>query len=114
MNQTLPANSRTLVIGSGETYWFTRRVWAGGNFDGPRVSRYLDLPSVDALRERLRRDGITHVVVLTPSIATKVGQKREERETTLSPTAQKTLAQMLDRYTASFAARGPATVFTLR
>lgn len=114
LNQTLPPSSRTLVVGSGETYWFARPVRGGGNFDGPRMSRYLDLPSVEALRERLRRDGITHVAVLTPSLTTSVEEKREERETTLSPSAQKTLAQTLNRYTAAIASRGNATLFTLR
>ena len=114
LNATLPPHSRTLVIGLGETYWFARRVRGGGNFDGPRISRYLDVPAPEALRERLRADGITHVAVVTVPLATAVEQKREERQTALTPGAQRTLAQTLDRYAATVTSRGPVTLFTLR
>ena len=114
LNQALPKGSRTLLIGLNETYWFARPVRGGGNFDGPRVSRYLDLPNPDALRERLRQDGITHVAVITLPVTTKDAQKRAERETTLSPEAQRMLATTLDRYASNVAARGNTTLFTLR
>jgi hypothetical protein len=114
LNEILPRRSRTLVVGVNETYWFARPVRGGGNFDGPRVSRYLDVPTPEALRERLRRDGITHVAVVTMGVPTGDEQKRAERETALSPSAQKMLAQMLDRYAANVTSRGNATLFTLR
>jgi hypothetical protein len=114
LNQQLPPESRTLVVGMGETYWFTRRVRGGGNFDGPRLSRYLDVPMPDALRERLRSDGITHIAVVSLPLATTVEQKREERMTVLQPTAQRMLAQTLDRYASNMTARGNVTLFTLR
>ena len=114
LNETLPPGSRTLVIGLTETYWFTDRVRGGGNFDGPRVSRYLDVPTPEALRERLRRDGISHIAVVTVPVATTSDQKREERQTTLSPAAQKMLASMLDRYAGNISSRGGAILFTLR
>ncbi|HEX8616993.1 MAG TPA: hypothetical protein VF911_05330, partial [Thermoanaerobaculia bacterium] len=114
LNMILPRDSRTLVVGLGETYWFTRRVRGGGNFDGPRISRYLDLPTADAVRERLRADGITHVAVIAVPIATAVAQKREERQTTLEPAAQRMLAQTLDHSAASVTARGNVTLFPLR
>lgn len=114
LNLQLPSDSRTLLVGNNETYWFTRRVRGGGNFDGPRVSSYLDVASPEALRERLRRDGITHVAILTAPIATTDEQKRAERETTLTPGAQKMLAQTLDRYASHMIARDTATLFTLR
>lgn len=114
VNQSLPADARALVVGTGETFWFTRRVRGGGNFDGPRVSRYLDAPSSDALRERLRADGITHVVLLQLPVPTNVDRKVEERQTTLSPAAQRMLATMLDRYAATVTTRDDAAVFTLR
>jgi hypothetical protein len=110
----VPAASRTLVVGLNETFWFERRVRGGGNFDGPRVSRYLETPTPEALRERLRRDGITHVAVVSIAAPTNVAQKKEERQTTLSPAAQKSLAQLLDRYATNVDAGGNATVFTLR
>lgn len=114
LNATLPPGSRTLVVGLSETYWFEHRVRGGGNFDGPRVSRYLDVPAPEALRERFRRDGISHVAVVTLPLATTVEQKREERLTTLTPAAQRMLAQTLDRYAANVIARPTVTLFSLR
>ncbi|MFP5246053.1 MAG: hypothetical protein ACLGH0_05120, partial [Thermoanaerobaculia bacterium] len=114
LNTILPRNSRTLVIGQHETFWFAHRVRGGGNFDGPRVSRYLDLPTPEALRERLRKDGLTHVAIVAAPIPTKDAQKREERQTVLEPAAQRMLAQLLDRYAASVTSRANVTLFTLR
>jgi hypothetical protein len=111
----LPADARALVIGLNETFWFARRVRGGGNFDGPRVSRYLDLPTPEALYARLKNDGITHVAVVTPAPAsTAIAQKLAERETTLSSAAQRMLAQTLDRYASHVASGAGATVFTLK
>jgi hypothetical protein len=114
LNLQLPPDSRTLLVGHGETYWFTRRVRGGGNFDGPRVSRYLDVPTPEALRERLRKDGITHVAVMAAPLPTTDEQKLAERQTTLSPGAQRMLSQTLDRYASNMIARDNATLFTLR
>jgi hypothetical protein len=114
LNQTMPPDARALVIGTGETYWFTRRVRGGGNFDGPRVARYLEADAPHSLHTRLRRDGITHVIVIEGRLPTKDAQKVEERQMTLSPAAQKMLAQTLNAYAASVASRGDATLFTLR
>lgn len=111
VNTQLPKSSRTLVIGTNETYWFARPVRGGGNFDGPRVSRYLETPD---LREHLRRDGITHVVVIAAAVPTKDEQKIEERQTTLSPAAQRMLVEMLDRFAANVTSRGDVTLFALR
>jgi hypothetical protein len=114
LNQNIPGDARTLIIGTGETYWFTRRVRGGGNFDGPRVSRYLDVPLPDALRARLQEDGITHVAVIAAPVPTKNAQKAEERQMPLSPAAQRMLARTLDRYAVTVTSRGDATLFTLR
>lgn len=111
LNSVLPADSRTLVVGLGETFWFERPVRGGGNFDGERISRYL---SVVNLRERLRQDGITHVAVINTALPTSVASKIEERQTRLTPAAQKNLALMLDRSAANVQSRGEATLFTLR
>jgi len=111
----LPADARSLVIGLNETFWFARRVRGGGNFDGPRVSHYLEMPTPEALYARLKNDGITHVAVVAPApAATAVAQKLAERETALSPAAQRMLAQTLDRYASNVAPGAGATVFTLR
>jgi len=114
LNLQLPPDARLLLVGHGETYWFTRRVRGGGNFDGPRVSRYLDLPTPEALRERMRQDGITHVAVVATPVPTTDAQKLAERQTTLSPGAQRMLSQTLDRYASNMISRDNATLFTLR
>lgn len=114
LDAALPPDSRTLVVGLSETFWFQHRVRGGGNFDGPRVSAYLEASTPEALRDRLRRDGITHVAVVTVPPSTTVAKKIEERETTLTPAAQRGLAQMLDRYAANVTQRGSAALFALR
>lgn len=114
LDAALPPTSRTLVIGLNETYWFKHRVRGGGNFDGPRVSAYLEGATPEMLRERFQRDGITHVAVMNAPPATAVAKKIEERATALTPAAQRSLAQMLDRYAANVAPQGNAALFTLR
>jgi len=115
LDAALPASSRTLVVGLGETFWFKHRVRGGGNFDGPRVSRYLTAPTAEALYNRLRGDGITHVVVFAPGQPpTKDEKKLEERSGALEPDAQRALALMLDHFAASVESRGAATLFSLR
>jgi len=109
-----PPGALVLVVGLNETYWFEHRVRGGGNFDGPRVSAYLEQPTPDALYARLKSDGITHVAVVSLPRPTSVAKKVEERETSLSPAAQRMMSQTLDRYAASVVSRGAATLFTLR
>lgn len=111
----LPDGSRTLIIGLNETFWFAHRVRGGGNFDGPRVSQYLEMPTAEALYARLKSDGITHVAVVPPVPATTaVPQKLAERDATLTPGAQRILAQTLDRFVSNVATRGGSIVFTLK
>ena len=114
LNASLPQNARLLVIGETETYWFAHPVRGGGNFDGPRVSRYLEVPTPEALHARLREDGITHVALLTTPPMTNAPRKKEERQTTLSPAAQRMLAQLLDRYATNMTTRGTTVLFALR
>jgi hypothetical protein len=111
----LPDNARVLVVGLNEMFWFTHRVRGGGNFDGPRVSQYLEAPAPEALHARLKKDGVTHVAVVSPPPpATAVEEKLAERDTALTPRAQRMLAQTLDRYTSNVVQRGAAVVFTLK
>ncbi|HEY2093582.1 MAG TPA: hypothetical protein VGJ81_17040 [Thermoanaerobaculia bacterium] len=113
LNAALPASSRTLVVGLNETYWFDRRVAGGGNFDGERVSAYLDAPTPEALKARLTNDGIDHVAVFAPpSMADP--KKMEERETRLTPSTQRSLSQLLDKYAVDVTSRAGATLFTLQ
>lgn len=114
LNETLPRNARALLIGPGETYWFAHRVRGGGNFDGARLSRYLDVPTPEALRSRLRADGITHVAVVNINPPTSVEKKIEERQLQLTLGAQRMLARMLDRYAMNVTSRGETALFTLR
>jgi hypothetical protein len=100
LNATLPASSRTLVVGHAATFWFSRPVRGG---DGEALSRYLAAPAPEALREKLRRDGITHVAVLSSTPPVR-----------LSADAQRMLAQTLDREASSVATRGADSLFTLR
>lgn len=111
----LPADARALVVGLNETFWFNHRVRGGGNFDGPRVSHYLEAPTAEALYARLKQDGITHVAVVAPAAAnTDVPQKLSERDASLTPEAKRTLALTLDHFASNVASHGAATVFTLR
>jgi hypothetical protein len=114
LDAALPDTSRTLVIGLTETFWFRHRVRGGGNFDGPRLSHYLETGTPDALYARLKRDGITHVAIVSLPPASRVAKKIEERETDPSPPAQRTLAQTLDRYASAVVSRADAALFTLR
>jgi hypothetical protein len=109
IDSNVPPDARILVVGLNETYWFAHRARGGGNFDGPRISRYLDVPTPEALRARLASDGITHIAVFSSA------QKREERQTILTPAAQQSLSQILvDRYVANMTTHGNVTLFTLR
>ena len=86
----------------------------GGNFDGPRIAAYLDAGDPERLRERLRRDGITHVV-LDRGLVTRPSAdiKRRERETFLDATTMETLVALLQQQRI-VAAKGPIFVFELK
>ena len=115
LDAELPPGSRTLIVGLNETYWFTHQVRGGGNFDGPRISRYLEALTPEALFARLKRDGITHVAVMNIPVASNVAKKFEERDTYLTPSAQRTLAITLDHYAFNVSAPGSnAALFALR
>lgn len=114
IDASVPPDARVFVVGLNETFWFRHRVRGGGNFDGPRVSAYLDTPTPEALRERLRADGITHVAVVSAPPPTTVEKKREERETVLTAEAQRNLALTLDRYATNVTQAGNAALFTLK
>jgi hypothetical protein len=114
LDASLPADSRTLIIGLNETYWFAHSVRGGGNFDGPRMSHYLEAPTAEALRAKLSADGITHVAIMNIPPPTTVMKKLEERDTALTPAAQRTLALTLDHYAANVSAPlSNATLFAL-
>lgn len=111
VNNALTPHSRTLVVGLSETYWFAKAVRGGGNFDGPRVSRYLESPQ---LREALQRDGITHVAIFRLAPQTNVAAKRDERRTALSPAANANLLATLARGATPVLRTPDAMLFALR
>ncbi len=87
LDAQLPARSKTLVLGIHELYAVQHRVRGGGNFDGPRVARYLSATDAATLVARFRGDEFTHVAVCSPGL--QMTQEREdglhaERRTVLS------------------------------
>jgi hypothetical protein len=99
LDRILPPRSRTLIVGLNELYPFAHAVRGGGNFDGARVSRYLEARSVERLRDRLLRDGIDHIaIVRAPVPATADPRKREERSSALSPAAARSLDGLVARF----------------
>lgn len=114
LNAALPKGSSTLVVGLNETYWFNQRVLGGGNFDSDRISAYLEAPTPEALRARLANDRVDHIAVFSALPPTADLKKQEERQTQLTPAAQKNLALLLDRYAADVTSHGDVTFFALR
>jgi len=114
----VPGDSRTLVIGINELFWFPGRVRGGGNFDSPRMSAYLERASSRDLRDALRADRISHLLLYAPGVA--IGRapaqprKEAERETWLSPLAAERLREMLQTLATPIAEREGARVFALR
>lgn len=96
----LPPGSRVLVLGLHRLYWFSRSARGGGNFDGPRVAAYLDAASAAQLRERFRRDGITHVAIFKTLLQVSEQPAREgykiESRTVLTPRLVALLHETLD------------------
>jgi hypothetical protein len=98
LNQHLPPDSKTLVLGIQESYWFTRRVRVGGNFDGPRVAAYLREPSAAALSSKLLRDGFTHVALYPKNLllaAVEERGRRAESKTALDADTARVLRETL-------------------
>lgn len=93
LDNALPPQSRTLVLGVNELFGFTHPVRGGGNFDSASVSRYLERSSIDTLRN----DGMTHLA-LFDSLAfgtESVDPRFRERSTTISPAAGAALRKIL-------------------
>jgi len=113
----LPPDSLTLVLGIHESYDFAHRVRTGGNFDGPRVARYLIAESPAALYAKLRRDGFTHVAVYAKSLLVGEGQERgrqAEWRTRISVASSARLSRLLQEHADSVAQGEGVMVFALR
>lgn len=112
LNEVLPAESRTLVLGAQELFWFDRRVRGGGNFDGPRLSAYL----AESDAARMRRDGFTHVAMITDGLRVRPSGdiRRRERETVLDDRAAANLTRLIGRDARLVARNGSATLFALQ
>lgn len=114
LNEQLPAEAKTLVVGAQELYWLHGRVRGGGNFDGARVAAYVSWPD---LTERLKRERFTHVAILGSGL--RVGEPSEdvklrERETVLSPEVASRLRGTLLADATVVGRRGMTMLFELR
>ncbi|HVR42782.1 MAG TPA: hypothetical protein VMS56_04990 [Thermoanaerobaculia bacterium] len=110
----LPEESRTLVIGTSELFWFSRPVRGGGNFDGPRIAAWLRAPDLPG---RLRADGITHVAVFRGGLsraAAPLDPKEEERVTRLDSAAALALDALLRDHATPAGGFADAELFALR
>jgi hypothetical protein len=59
-----PPEARILVLGENRTYDLERETLGGGNLDGPRIVAWLArFPNAAALREELRTQRITHILI---------------------------------------------------
>lgn len=117
IDQNLPDQSRTLIIGIQETFWFSHRVRGGGNFDGPRIASYLSEPDPTALSRKLRHDSLTHLALARDGV--RVGlpspdRKLQEKETVLSDEAVRRLADFLSRFAVEEATNGVTTIYRLK
>ncbi|HEY2324221.1 MAG TPA: hypothetical protein VGJ82_15285 [Thermoanaerobaculia bacterium] len=59
-----PPDAKILVLGENRTYDLDRQTISGGNLDGPRIATWLArFPNAQALREELRRQRVTYVLI---------------------------------------------------
>lgn len=114
LDSQLPAESRALVLGVQELFWFSKPVRGGGNFDSNRINAYLASPQ---LADNLRRDGITHVAIAGDGLRIGTPPKsrlEQERATTVDSASAINLRETLERNGALLAARGNDAVYTMR
>ena len=117
IDQNLPDASRTLIVGIQETFWFSHSVRGGGNFDGPRIARYLSEGDPSALSRKLRRDSFTHLALARDGV--RIGlpspdRKLQEKETVLSAEEVSRLADFLSRFAVEDATNGTTTIYRLK
>lgn len=113
----LPERSKTLVIGVQELFWFRHRVHGGGNFDGPRVARYLHASTPEALGDRLRADGFSHVAIYQTNMivgAHPVSGRAAEGVVVLDTAQASLLRSFLARHAQKLGSGEGATVFALK
>lgn len=64
-----PREAKLLFLGENRPYHLQRRVEGAGNFDGPRMARFVaQYPDARAFVRGLRRRGVTHLLVHWPWI----------------------------------------------
>lgn len=82
-----PPEARILVLGENRTYDLDRETLGGGNLDGPRIAAWLArFPNPAALRDELRRQRVTHILIHPAWI--RPAKTIMEREYTLELTPQ--------------------------
>jgi hypothetical protein len=115
LDRQLPPDSKTLVLGQHELYPSERNVHGPGNSDGARVGRYLAAGGAEALRDRLVRDGFTHVALYLPrmpvSDATQRKASDEERFTVLTSAQAAVLRRTLEHYATPIASHDGWAVY---
>ncbi|MGK2857990.1 MAG: hypothetical protein ACSLFQ_12360, partial [Thermoanaerobaculia bacterium] len=95
LDAALPADSRTLVLGTNEIFWFSRPVLGGGNADGPRISRWLGTGDLD---RKIAAEGVTHVAVFPQQLASEIDpldRRAAERATVLDESAAEALRGLI-------------------
>jgi hypothetical protein len=95
INESLPAQARVMVLGDERGYYLDRDYVASTVFAEHPLKRYLaESASPEALRERLRREGLTHFLIN----AGKVREKGVESWLKLDAAESKTYGEFARRY----------------
>ena len=96
-----PAEAKVLMLGENRTYDLDRQTLAAGNLDGSRIAAWLaQFPNSAALREELRRQHITHILIHPAWIRPARTMMEREYTLELSPQTNAVLQTLLrDRLT---------------
>lgn len=116
-NAQLPSSARALILGMQEIHGFDVRARGGGSFDGPRLARYLDAASPDELGDRLRADGITHVVLFESNIVIgtiQTSTREAQRQLRIDRRTAANLRQFLSSEAVQIANREGVSVYEAR
>ena len=113
INANTPPDSRLLAVGLKKLFWMDSPAYGPGHYDNPRLSAYLDARDAVTLRERLRRDGFTHLVVDASGIRSVTGGEGRP-DLPLTEGAVAAVSGLLATQTERVAAAGPLAIYRLR
>ena len=114
-NEIIDPQTKTLVLGVNELFWFDGRVVGGANFDSGRIAAYLS-GDVEEVARRMAEDGIESVLVYPRMIRVGQGQGPtvdRQRSLMLRPEAVSTLRELLERHGTIEAESGEAILYRL-